>query len=373
MNYIPTTFYVGFRSYNDDVLLGFMTPDTGDASFKGRKDTVDKWANRDKSLPSITVDNKLCTGYSIVDNVSRYSTSNVVWRILHPRGFQIEITSGNLMHLIQECAISEGEFMKELIWVRIGSDNYLTYSGSSIYDEAITQEQMLTSVKTTDVQYGDCVQLKDGTIGVYYGTAHFIEYVYPNYYDTDANDNFLFKDASRKRHCIGIQNPRGGERISAISALKINKIVTPAVKPLTKDEAYKIVQNKFNTDSTKGMENIHLSTQISNNRIVVSKSKFQYNIVTTAEFKKRMCEAEKFVGGVIAASGEIFMEISPRSYNANPNNVHLKQVTESSGKFIKSRTKNSSFNMFNKHAYPNYEFDLDDTSLKFFILEIVKK
>lgn len=80
-------YYVGFqksRYSNAETfrMLGFATPNTGDYAFKKRKATVDGWAEKD--LSPMDLDNKPTHGFKIVDTVSRYSTSNKMFRIEDP-------------------------------------------------------------------------------------------------------------------------------------------------------------------------------------------------------------------------------------------------------------------------------------------------
>lgn len=47
-------------------------------------------------------------GFKIENSVSRYSTSNKLWRILDPRGFELEISTGCLENIIMEAGILKG-------------------------------------------------------------------------------------------------------------------------------------------------------------------------------------------------------------------------------------------------------------------------
>lgn len=61
-------------------------------------------------------DNDPISGFKILKSVSRYSTSNKVWRILDPRGIQFEITTGCLENIIMETAIIKGEMIGKFVW-----------------------------------------------------------------------------------------------------------------------------------------------------------------------------------------------------------------------------------------------------------------
>jgi hypothetical protein len=57
----------------------------------------------------------LLSGYQIQQEVSRWSTSNVVWRVLDPRGFEFEIYSGNMMALLENTTITNSVIMSKCI------------------------------------------------------------------------------------------------------------------------------------------------------------------------------------------------------------------------------------------------------------------
>ena len=53
-------------------------------------------------------DNNPLTGFKIEKSVSRYSTSNKLWRILDPRGVEFEISTGCLEQIIEDATILKG-------------------------------------------------------------------------------------------------------------------------------------------------------------------------------------------------------------------------------------------------------------------------
>lgn len=129
-------YYVGFQKNRYSTaevfrMLGFATPNTGDYAFKKRKATVDNWAEKD--LAPMDIDNRPTHGFKIVDTVSRYSTSNKLFRVEDPRGFELEIDVYNLLDLIEHHTIVQGTIMEPLVWARYGGNNYLISSNSEEY------------------------------------------------------------------------------------------------------------------------------------------------------------------------------------------------------------------------------------------------
>lgn len=129
-------YYVGFqqeRYTHADSLrtLGFATPDTNDAAGAKRKATVDSWA--DKKLAPITIENTPQHGFKVVDAVTRYSTDNKKYRVLDPRGFELEITAYNLLDIILKHTLVNGTIMEPMVWARNRNDNYLVSGNSEEY------------------------------------------------------------------------------------------------------------------------------------------------------------------------------------------------------------------------------------------------
>ena len=69
-----------------------------------------------ENLQPRIIDNVPLEGFRIQRSVSRYSTSNKLWRILDPRGFELEITTGCFEDLVMSCVIDKGVIMAPCIW-----------------------------------------------------------------------------------------------------------------------------------------------------------------------------------------------------------------------------------------------------------------
>ena len=61
-------------------------------------------------------DNSPQTGFKILRSVSRYGTSNKLWRVMDPRGLQFEITTGWFEDIIMKATIQNGEIMAPCVW-----------------------------------------------------------------------------------------------------------------------------------------------------------------------------------------------------------------------------------------------------------------
>lgn len=138
---IPEKFYVSRVYRSVEEILGFMVVADNESTkaFQKAKDRADRWTRSNTNqLTAIYVDNKPRSGYRLVTNVSRYSTSNVVWRIMHPEGFEFEITSDNMCDLLETNTIVEGEFQDELFFTH---NRKLVNKKTKLFAEMIRQEE----------------------------------------------------------------------------------------------------------------------------------------------------------------------------------------------------------------------------------------
>lgn len=195
-------YYVGFKKTGtvDNQLLGFATHVEGVPSRDNKRmETVDGW--RDKNIPTVTIDNEPTYGFEILDVVSRSSTDNKLFRVKDPRGFELEISSGNLFNIIGSCTISKGIIADKMVWARYGQLNWLIDVASEEYKDYQAQKNV---DKITTHEIGKVYINKLGNIryiyqGRYYGVSvagmpHSWNIGRSNssYYNREANPTFTF-------------------------------------------------------------------------------------------------------------------------------------------------------------------------------------
>lgn len=132
----------------DTYLVGFMTPFENNKAGEKRRTTVDEWAKgqqvydyktksykQNKVIVARVIDNK--PGQFIVKGLIRRHnrTSNVVWRVSDPHGFDVEITSENMSMIMVGTGVAEGGLiLRPCIWMRIGSQNHLIPERSKVWE-----------------------------------------------------------------------------------------------------------------------------------------------------------------------------------------------------------------------------------------------
>lgn len=223
---IPEDMYLGMLWGENSVPLGFLTPDGTDSAAQKRKATVDNWVRQNERYRSknkvhtTTVKNELLSGFKLSKSTRRWTTSNVVWRVIDPRGFEIEISSENLMALINDTSIINGEILGRLIYGRTTGSNVLLHEKS----EEFLAAQELTSVvnkniSMKDIKPGYMVSLHNAQVLEYVGFFYKIE---EKRFNEQHSDKFVaFSD--KKTHVF---LDTSNKSIHVFSSPKVGKIVS---------------------------------------------------------------------------------------------------------------------------------------------------
>ena len=205
---IPAKHYVALQKRRDDGLpIGFMTPWGEDAAAKSRMQTVDNWAGR-LSIEAMTIDNIPMSGFKLAKGIrtSGYGGYDH-WRVEDPRGFELEISSGNLAQLLSVGMVENGEFIDECVWARSGANNVLLSTATEQYKHAI-ENTRVAGIKTSwkDVKTGNRVLLQNNTRGVWLGKMFTLSRGYNHNYSKSLGDNEL-EEGNKAYHVILVDVP----------------------------------------------------------------------------------------------------------------------------------------------------------------------
>lgn len=142
--------YVGFQRSRyaqgeEPRILGFLVPEGTTKAELKRKATVDRW--RQEDIEPRIIDNAPTRGFKLAEVVSRWSTSNKLFRVLDPRGFELEITADNLLSIATHGSIIRGEIVEECVWVTDGSLTLLPTTDPRYLRQTSTK---LVDVKAVD-------------------------------------------------------------------------------------------------------------------------------------------------------------------------------------------------------------------------------
>lgn len=218
---IPSQHYIGVqeRDTESSLPLAFATPFGTDAAFEKRKETVDRWCrgygkyvDGKYVYPEINTkvyDNGLMEGFRIAESIRRigWNGGNVVWRIVDPRGFELEISSANFARIVDCTTITNGVIQGKCVWGRDGAANVLLPESSEPYMQAsanTTRSSQKVDAKSLAV--GDEVEFKDGQTWIYLGSYTFLyrketKNETGQYYNRSRSYTYTIE--AKKRHVFG--------------------------------------------------------------------------------------------------------------------------------------------------------------------------
>lgn len=197
--------YVGLRDQGkDQCQLGFATPYETNAAGRKRQETVDRWVGT-KQIPVIVdgqhmvdengrpkytpadmtaykkiVKNEPREGWKVTDDIKRvyFGGGNVVWRVFDPHGYELEISSANLMALIQVAGVAAGGAIpgKCVLGRDSSGINVLLHEESNEYKASIKNAENLkkaaNQISRTAKTPGKIYVLQNGSSAVFIGTVH---------------------------------------------------------------------------------------------------------------------------------------------------------------------------------------------------------
>lgn len=120
-------------------------------------------------LEAIT-DNTPMSGFYVGCSVSRWSTSNKLFRVKDPRGFTVEIPTDNLATLLHHTTVVKGVVQDECVWGRDGGNHILLPVNSEPYLLTLGQMDVLENklINLKDLKVGDWVNLFEDKAEYYY-------------------------------------------------------------------------------------------------------------------------------------------------------------------------------------------------------------
>lgn len=177
--------------------LGFLTPYEENSAGRKRIETVTNWAQphdqyrydpvkkeqylfkKAEQIPPRILDNEPLEGFEICREVKRtgWNGGNVVWRILDPRGFELEISSANMAKILTFATIEAGLIKGKCVWGRLGANNLLMPEGCPEYSNILPKAEEFTEasklrgklIPISQIKIGSTISLSNSTECVYLG------------------------------------------------------------------------------------------------------------------------------------------------------------------------------------------------------------
>lgn len=269
-NYIPPKIFVSKQSRGEDALVGYMIPhNPNDSTYSDKESSCRAWG--DTTIEPSIIDNKFSTGFGIINQVRRYESDAVYWRVLHPEGFEFEISLENFEYIMNQHVIDRGviinsknthpaEFMLVLQrsnrkWIMVDAQHpeYLKSKDNALPGDAsyVAMEQKIkdeAKAVSADLQIGDVVELSGHSYGqyIYMGTVT-CGYKQHNTTELEYIRKRVFKSLEKNRYdqCI--------EYEICSASKKVTKIVRSTNAPISIEDAVAEIKTAIKTHYVNGV------------------------------------------------------------------------------------------------------------------------
>ena len=165
------------REDNLSYLCQYETTESGEvaANVKKMQATGRSWAKKSNAFDSNSeygtiIDNTPTKNIYVGCSVSRWSTSNKLFRVTDPRGFTIEIPTDNLATLLHHTTVVKGVVQDECVWGKDGNNHILLPVNSEPYRLSREQQNVLDNklIPVKDIKVGDWVKFFGGDTEYYF-------------------------------------------------------------------------------------------------------------------------------------------------------------------------------------------------------------
>lgn len=229
--------YVGWSSKFLDLPDVEITP-VGTAV--NEKNKVKKLTN--KYQETMEYENEELPGFTLLRSESKsWSTKEVEWLVIDPRGFVCRISTQNLNNILSITGITEGLIQEKCVWARYDNETKLSLIpvNSPGYAEAVQNTILIDNkVSKSEINYGDKVLLQNGMTGRYMGTESLyggIDYSY-------SSKEYSCKVNAWCRRQI-IETEKG--HFYYATDLKILKVTEETKNPMTREECVKYMNDQL--------------------------------------------------------------------------------------------------------------------------------
>lgn len=171
----PKLWYITDDTREDNLsyLCQYETTESGEvaANVKKMQATGRGWIRGENKDKSGTIINNAPTKNIYVGcSVSRWSTSNKLFRVTDPRGFTIEIPTDNLATLLHHTTVVKGIVQDECVWGKDGNNHILLPINSEPYRLSREQQNVLDNelISVKDIKVGDWVKFFGGDTEYYF-------------------------------------------------------------------------------------------------------------------------------------------------------------------------------------------------------------
>lgn len=192
------------REDNLSYMCQYETTASGEVApnVKKMQETGRSW-RRGGDKEGVIIDNIPTKNIYVGSSVSRWSTSNKLFRVTDPRGFTIEIPTDNLATLLHHTTVVKGYVQEECVWGKDGSNHILLPINSEPYRLSKEKQAVLDNelIPVKDLKVGDWVRFFEANVDYYFLgrvkiTWKLVGYERPRYWGSHYKRNQEIKEVT---------------------------------------------------------------------------------------------------------------------------------------------------------------------------------
>lgn len=198
--------YITDTTREDDLsyMCQYETTASGEvaSNVKKMQETGRSWI-REGDKEGVIINNIPTKNIYVGSSVSRWSTSNKLFRVTDPRGFTVEIPTDNLATLLHHTTVVKGYVQEECVWGKDGSNHILLPINSEPYRLSKEKQSVLDNelIPVKDLKVGDWVRFFEASVDYYFLgrvkiTWKLIGYERPKYWGSHYKRNQEIKEVT---------------------------------------------------------------------------------------------------------------------------------------------------------------------------------
>ena len=198
--------YITDTTREDDLsyMCQYETTASGEvaSNVKKMQETGRSWI-REGDKEGVVIDNTPTKNIYVGSSVSRWSTSNKLFRVTDPRGFTVEIPTDNLATLLHHTTVVKGVVQEECVWGKDGNNHILLPINSEPYRLSKEKQSVLDNelIPVKDLKVGDWVRFFEAEADYYFLgrvkiTWKLVGYERPKYWGSHYKRNQEIKEVT---------------------------------------------------------------------------------------------------------------------------------------------------------------------------------
>ena len=234
-----------------------------------KETSFDNWCNEE--VEKKTFDNTPQEGFKVLFTVggckSGWNVRQTYFRVVDPRGFQLEIVANNFVNILQSSVINQGVIEGKFAYGWQGQHLILIRDTDPAYIEGVKSKDIeLTGEKVTkdNIKLGKAYRLRDYKTGYYIGRFKWYGYKKSNYDWYHIKKNEIWDCVETLMYTFLCKNDSGVNTIAGYKEIKNVKFELN--ESISEEKVNEVVEIFNNSKYSKPIDNLHIKSNTYNEK-----------------------------------------------------------------------------------------------------------